>query len=158
MAFLPGAGHHLRRYPKDLWLRILEREIQRGEYQPVVMADAALASEWNLEPECTRLKVPLFDEGSLRDFIIQVSRCKKAFANDSGPGHMAVALGLDTTFVFGPGCVGDWHPYDSLKHPVLRVPVDCRSEGPRDQERFQFCTVTECPHHKCMRGIEFVSN
>lgn len=155
MAFLPGAGHHLRRYPKDLWLKILEREIQSGESQPVVMADSALAKEWSLDAECAQRKVPLFADGSLREFIIHVSRCQKAFANDSGPGHMAVALGLETTFVFGPGCVGDWHPYDSTKHPVQRVKVDCRSEGPRDQERFQFCTVNECAHHKCMRGIQF---
>ena len=30
--------------------------------------------------------------------------------------------------------------HDSLKHPVLRVSVDCRLEG---------------PHHKCMRGKSY---
>lgn len=152
-AFLPGASQYLRRYPKELFLKVIEREIARGEFQPLVLVDRAVSEEWNLREECARLKIPLFDEDTLRDFMIKMSRAQVAFGNDSGPSHMAVALGLKTTFVFGPGCVGDWHPYDKNENPVLRVAVDCRSEGPRDQERFQFCTVVECAHHKCMRGI-----
>jgi hypothetical protein len=31
--------------------------------------------------------------------------------------------------------------------------VDCRLNGPRDNERFQFCTVDECSHHKCLRCL-----
>jgi heptosyltransferase-2 len=152
--FLPGAAQHLRRYPRDLWLKLVEDVARKGEFQLLVMVDASLSAEWGLREECARLRVPLFDSGTLRDFIVLMSRAERAFANDSGPGHMAVALGLKTTFVFGPGCVGDWHPYDDAEHPVLRVAVECRLEGPRDQERFQFCVVKECAHHKCMRGIQ----
>jgi ADP-heptose:LPS heptosyltransferase len=151
--FLPGAGHHLRRYPKEQLLPVIAKVRAAGEYQPVVLADGALSREWNLREECKRIGVPLLDEGSLRDFICLVSRGRRALANDSGPGHIAVALGLRTDFVFGPGCVGDWHPYDRALHRVHRAEVPCRANGPREQEAFQFCTVDACEHHSCMRKL-----
>lgn len=151
--FLPGAGHHLRRYPKDLWLPLVRRTQQEGRYQPVVIVDQALSQELQLREECDRLNIPLLDQGTLREFICLVSGAEVALANDSGPGHIAVALGVKTSFVFGPGCVGDWHPYDRVAHPLWRVAVSCRDEGPRDREEFQYCTVNECSHHRCMRLI-----
>jgi ADP-heptose:LPS heptosyltransferase len=151
--FLPGAGHVLRRYPKDLLLPVIESTAKEGHVQPVVIADLALSEEWGLAAECRRLGVPLFDKFSLRQFTALVSRGQTALANDSGPGHIAVAAGLKTTFLFGPGCVGDWHCYDPAVHPVLRVEVPCRLQGPRDQKLFQFCTAERCDHHTCMRGI-----
>lgn len=153
MVFLPGASHHLRRYPKDLLLPMIAKVKEEGKYQPLIMCDSKLSLEWNLYEEAHPMGVPLFDRGSLREFICLVSRAQHAFANDSGPGHIAVALGLQTEFVFGPGCVGDWFPYEGGKHKVHRVEVPCRAQGPRDQERFQFCTVDQCEHHSCMRKL-----
>lgn len=153
LAFLPGAGHFLRRYPKDLLLPHVERCKYEKRYQPLLFADGPLSREWDLASESARLGVPLFDRGSLREFVCLVSRAQRALANDSGPGHIAVALGLPTDFIFGPGCVGDWHPYDSARHPIHRAEVTCRLAGPREREAFQFCTVTQCLHHSCMRDI-----
>lgn len=155
--YLPGAGHHLRRYPKDLWLARLHQT--PPSFQPVVVVDEPLAQEWNLQEECLKMRIPvLAGTGGLREFLALVGGGQRALANDSGPGHISVALGIPTEFVFGPGCVGDWHPYDRKRHPIHRVPgLDCRLQGPRDREEFQYCTVTECSHHKCMRDIRFNS-
>jgi heptosyltransferase-3 len=152
--FLPGASHYLRRYPKDLWWPEILKVKAQQKYQPVVLVDDLLGEEWNLEADCVKSGIPLVKGGSLRAFMALISRGERSLANDSGPGHISVALSLKTSFVFGPGCVGDWHCYDREAHPIYRVPsVDCRSEGPREQEQFQFCTVNSCAHHKCMRGI-----
>ncbi len=153
--FLPGAAHHLRRYPKDLWWpEVLKLRDQR-KFQPVILADEELAGEWQLEEECLKMKLPLVAGGSLRAFMALISRGQRALANDSGPGHISVALGVATSFVFGPGCAGDWHCYDPRSHPLFRVAaVDCRLCGPRDKENFQYCSVDSCDHHKCMREIQ----
>ena len=155
--FLPGAGHHLRRYPKELWLPLAESMQKRGVHQPVVVVDAALSKQWDLAAECASRDLPLCDRGTLREFLALVSLGKGALANDSGPGHMAVALGLRTSFVFGPGCVGDWHPYARTQHPLYRLEVPCRAQGPRDLPLFQFCTLDECSHHRCLRDIKIDS-
>jgi ADP-heptose:LPS heptosyltransferase len=153
MAFLPGAAHPLRRYPRDLWLPLLAKTKAEGRFEPLVMCDAALAEQWNLAEECKKLNIPLFARGPLREFITIVSRAERALANDSGPGHIAVACGLQTDFVFGPGCVGDWFPYRDTRHKVHRVDVDCRLNGPAHLEKFRFCTVDKCEHHSCLRKL-----
>lgn len=152
--FLPGARHALHRYPKDLWLPLAAKVTAQGQYQPVVLVDSALSEELNLREECARLNIPLIDRGSLREFIALVSRGERAFANDSAPSHIAVALGLKTAMVFGPGCPGDWHPYDREQNPLLYAKVSCRARGPRDREQFQFCTLEVCSHHRCMRELK----
>jgi len=152
--FLPGASQHLRRYPKDLWLGQVKSLNSGGKYQPVVIVDQELGREWGLEEECLKMRIPLVMGGTLRAFVALISKGERALANDSGPGHIAVALGVTTSFIFGPGCAGDWHCYDRQKHPIYRVAdVDCRLEGPPDREEFRFCTVKTCNHHKCMREI-----
>lgn len=151
--FLPGASHHLRRLPKELWLPLVAKCKREGVYQPLVMCDAELSQAWSLKEECAQLNVPLFDRGSLREFMGLVSTAQWAMANDSGPGHIAVALGLKCNVLFGPGCVGDWFPYDSGQHKLHRIQVTCRAEGPRHNEKFQFCTVDKCEHHTCMRKL-----
>lgn len=153
VALLPGARAETRRYPRDLWLTVLDRLCANPSLEPVVLADPEISRNWNLRQECDARGVLLRDRMSLREFLAAISVCQFALGNDSGPIHMAVALGLPTLTLFGPGCVGDWHPYSKDRHGVLRTPVDCRLEGPRDQPEFQYCTVKACSHLSCLRGI-----
>jgi ADP-heptose:LPS heptosyltransferase len=152
--FLPGAGHPLRRYPKDRLLPLAAEVLAHGRYQPVILADRPLCEEWNLPEACRSLGIPLLSGGSLREFMALVSRGERAVANDSGPAHIAVALGLRTTFLFGPGSAGEWHPYDKARHPLRRIIVPCRTAGPQDQELFRTCGNERCAHQQCMRDME----
>lgn len=153
--FLPGAAQNLRRYPKDLWWKQVVKARDARAVQPVVLVDESLAREWNLEEECLKMRIPLIPGGSLRAFMSLIAQGQRSLANDSGPGHISVALGLITSFVFGPGCAGDWHCYDRVEHPIYRVAgLSCRLNGPSDRDEFRFCTVNECSHHTCMRDID----
>lgn len=156
--FLPGARHPLHRYPKDLWLSLASELRKANRYQPVVVVDPALSREWNLREECASFGLPLIDNAKLREFISVIGRAERAFANDSAPAHIAVALGVRTGMVFGPGCPGDWHPYDRERHPLFYADVPCRARGPRDRAQFQFCTVEQCSHHRCMRELKIDLN
>lgn len=154
--FLPGASYSLKIYPKDLWIPVLRKIRDEGVYQPLVLCDRKISKEWNLPELCKDLQVPLIDSVSLRQFIALISTGNIALSNDSSPGHIAAALGVRTHFLFGPACIGDWFCYDKNQHTYHRVDVPCRSEGPRDREAFQFCTVTSCSHHSCMRKIDLL--
>jgi heptosyltransferase-2 len=72
-------------------------------------------------------------------------QCRALVANDSGAAHLAAALGVSVTAVFGP-------TDDRLSAPrsrtaavsVLTSPVWCRP-----------CMLRECPlDHACMRQID----
>ncbi|HEX7673016.1 MAG TPA: glycosyltransferase family 9 protein [Bdellovibrio sp.] len=154
--FLPGASYSLKIYPKDLWTQVVKKIRDEGEYQPLVLCDAKLSKEWHLPELCKELGVPLIDNVTLRQFISLISTGSVTLSNDSSPGHISVALGVRTHFLFGPACIGDWFCYDRRLHTYHRVDVPCRIEGPRDREQFQFCTVTSCSHHSCMRKIDLL--
>ncbi|HEY5038728.1 MAG TPA: glycosyltransferase family 9 protein, partial [bacterium] len=48
---------------------------------------------------------------------------------DSGPRHLAAAVGTPTLTVWGPELVSRWHPYSLEKHPVVLKEVPCRPCG-----------------------------
>jgi heptosyltransferase-2 len=71
-----------------------------------------------------------------------MAACRAVVTNDSGAMHLAAAVGVSVTAVFGPT---DEHATGPLgtAHTVLTHPVWCRP-----------CLLRECPlDHSCMRGI-----
>jgi len=76
-----------------------------------------------------------------------LQRCALLVSNDSGPKHLAVALGIPTVTVFGPTHPGAWQP-PSGPHATLEVPgLDCLH-----------CNQTRCPlpgdrYMRCMRDV-----
>ena len=72
-----------------------------------------------------------------------VARAKIVIANDSGPMHLAAAVGTPVVALFGPTDPGRTGP-TGVRHDVLDRYVFCSP-----------CYLKECPYgHECMRGIE----
>jgi heptosyltransferase-2 len=68
--------------------------------------------------------------------------CRTLVTNDSGAMHLAAAVGLGVTALFGPTDDRTTRPLGEA-HAVLTHPVWCRP-----------CMLRECPlDHQCMRGI-----
>ena len=67
----------------------------------------------------------------LRQLAAVLSLCTAFVANDSGPMHIAAAVGTPTIGLFGPGEENIWFPYTpafpggSSKHIALRKDVPC---------------------------------
>jgi heptosyltransferase-2 len=71
-----------------------------------------------------------------------LAACRALVSNDSGAMHLAAALGVRVTAVFGPTDERLTRPAGDT-HVVLTRPVWCRP-----------CMMRECPiDHRCMRGI-----
>jgi lipopolysaccharide heptosyltransferase II len=69
--------------------------------------------------------------------------CRALVANDSGALHLAAALGVNVTAVFGPTDERVTAPRAASQVAVLTHPVWCRP-----------CMLGECPlDHGCMRGL-----
>jgi ADP-heptose:LPS heptosyltransferase len=156
---LAGARVSTRRYPEDLWKQFAKKLRQSEPQQPLlVVADPDQARNWNLDSFCAEEGLTLLADLSLRDLLAVIACCDTAIGNDSGLIHAAAALGLKTLSLFGAGCFEDFKPAavpgsNQAINRSLRVHVDCRLQGPRDRETFQYCTLLECSHHTCMRSI-----
>ncbi len=74
--------------------------------------------------------------------------------NDSGPKHLAAAVGTRTLSIFGPEDPYEWHPYPNDEHPYLFLPdLECRTEVSPNGRRW--CGLAQCTieKHRCMTGI-----
>ena len=72
-----------------------------------------------------------------------LARCRLMVSTDSGPRHMAAALGLPVVTLLGP-TLPAWIENPSVQGCMLRTDLDCLGCGQRD-----------CPlgHHRCMRDL-----
>jgi heptosyltransferase-2 len=71
-----------------------------------------------------------------------LTHCRALVTNDSGAMHVAAAVGVPVTAVFGPTDESATRPIGDA-HRVITHPVWCRP-----------CMLRECPiDHRCMRRI-----
>jgi heptosyltransferase-2 len=84
----------------------------------------------------------LAGETSLREFMALLARCHLVVANDSGPLHVAGALGLPLLALYGPTDERGSAPQGERVR-VVKHEVECRP-----------CHLSECPiDSRCMKGI-----
>ncbi len=77
---------------------------------------------------------------SLRQMSGLIKNCGFILANDSGPMHMAAALGIPTLGIFGPTDPAKHGPYSPNSGYVLKDDLFCI-----------ICNYLECPYnHECM--------
>jgi heptosyltransferase II len=83
---------------------------------------------------------------SLRELMSLLSVCRVLLTNDTGPMHVAAALGTPVVVVYGstsPELTGPGLPGDA-RHVCLRVPTPCAP-----------CFLRVCPiDFRCMQGIQ----
>jgi lipopolysaccharide heptosyltransferase II len=83
---------------------------------------------------------PFAERGAL------LRRCALYVGNDSGPTHLAVAVGCPVVAIFGPTDVGLYGPYHAHARTV-RLPLPC-------SPCFVHGHFPPCPNnHACMRGL-----
>ena len=84
----------------------------------------------------------LAGDTSLRKFMALLARCHLVVANDSGPLHVAGALGLPLLALYGPTDERGSAPQGERVR-VVKHEVECRP-----------CHLSECPiDSRCMKGI-----
>ena len=89
---------------------------------------------------------PLMTTGqtSLTELMALLEKCSLVISNDSGPVHIAAAVGTPTITIFGPSDEIKYRPYGK-NNLVVKSNLACRP-----------CGKHECPlkHHKCMVDIK----
>ncbi len=84
----------------------------------------------------------LCGETSLADLVGVLARLRLLVTNDSGPMHVAAALGTPVVALFGPTDWRETAPFGDGHH-LLREDVHCAP-----------CKLRECPiDHRCMRRL-----
>lgn len=148
VGFAAGAAYgHAKRWPPARVAEVIARlaELRRATCVLVGAAgdrDAAREIESSLPPGVR--VVDLVGRTDLRLLAGVVSLCDAFVSNDSGAMHLAAALGVPVTAIFGP--TDDRvtaPPVGAAGNVVLVHDVFCRP-----------CMLRDCPiDHRCMKGI-----
>ncbi len=119
--------------------------------------DLLLAQKVSSEKERLRIRAQISGarDLALRDLAAMLADASVFVGNDSGPKHMAVAVGCPTVTIFGPEDPFEWHPYDREEHPILYIEsLACRKDAAPGMP--PWCGVHLCVEekHRCMKMIE----
>ena len=91
----------------------------------------------------------------VRRLACALSAVRCYVGNDSGPKHLAVAVGVPTFTFFGPEDPGEWHPYPRAAHPVFFRPgLDCRREDNGRWCGLEECNLQGAARHRCMEELD----
>jgi heptosyltransferase-2 len=147
IGFAPGAAYgHAKRWPPDRVAKAIEAVADRG-FVPVLVGaagdrDTRRAIESSLL-RATRM-IDLIGRTDLSTFVGVTARCAAFVSNDSGAMHVAAALGVPLTAIFGPTNERVTAPAGPGPRTVICRDVFCRP-----------CMLRECPiDHRCMKRID----
>lgn len=137
-----------KRWPMERFAAVA-REIS-SEIPAAVWLAFGGETDWELnETLAKQAAVPIANlagKTSLRQLMVLLKSCRLLLTNDSGPMHVAAALGVPVIAPFGstsPELTGPGLPGDS-RHQVLRCQVSCSP-----------CFLRTCPiDFRCMTGIQ----
>jgi ADP-heptose:LPS heptosyltransferase len=140
-----GASIVLRRLPPQEGARLVNSFAHSAE--PLLLFEPEDTREYNTElraflTEPVRARLQIW-HGGLRDFIVVASRAKQIFAMDSGPAHIAAALGVPTVVFFGP----NRPEYSAPLAPLVSV-AEVKELGCRPCQNF----CTNAIHQSCLLG------
>lgn len=89
---------------------------------------------------------------SLDDMVAQLARCDVFLGNDSGPAHIAAAVGVDTVTIFGPQVATWYRPYGEHHRVVQIDDVPCRPCFDRCTQPENFC-ITQISVPRVLREV-----
>jgi heptosyltransferase-3 len=107
--FIGGRKRHGKRWPASNFTHLVENLTARGVRIILFLGpeERSLRGHFNRQ---LRARVPVIFEPSLRKFAAIVSRCKLFLTCDSGPMHLACALGVRTIAIFQNNDFHRWGP------------------------------------------------
>ncbi|ODS34155.1 MAG: heptosyl transferase I [Candidatus Scalindua rubra] len=137
----PGGNYESQRWPIERFAAISDYLVARYSTNVILFGgrdERHLISEF----KDYAVKTPIILEDlNLREFISVLSRCNLFLCNNSGPLHIATALGIPTVSTMGPTVPFHWWPRGK-NHVVLRKDLDCSP-----------CKKGICETHECMKLI-----
>jgi Glycosyltransferase family 9 (heptosyltransferase) len=124
LALHPGSGGSAKRWSREGFLRIAERWRERMQDVLVILgsAEAAEAGWWR------RQGLSTFDDLDLVNLCVLLDESALYLGNDSGPSHLAGALGAHGVALFGPTDPALWRPLSRRISAIRLAPWNACGE------------------------------
>ena len=134
---LPGANWPTKRWPVENYQALVDPIRQRFGLRCIVAGGPDTLSLANSIPSALNLA----GKTNLPQLVALLERSSLVIANDSGPMHIAAALGKPLVTIFGPTNPIRTGPY-ARPESVVRVDIPCSP-----------CYSRHCSHTSCLRWL-----
>jgi len=144
VALCPGSiNSRAKRWPTERYAALADRLINELGAQVILVGSNAEA-EVSLEVsnQMRNQSLTLTGRTDLAELVATLSLVDLLVTNDTGPAHIASALGRPTLVIFGPTNPLTTRPFSPFAE-IVREPPDCAP-----------CMLRDCPiDHRCMTAI-----
>ena len=149
VAIHPGAGAAVKQWPPMAWAQVADRLTDALGARILLTGGA---SERPLtDAIAAKIRGPVLNaagQTTLDQLAALLARCQWVLGSDSGPLHLAVAVGTPTVHLYGPVSADKFGPWgDPACHVVLQTPWPC---APCDRLDWPAAAL---PAHACMAAI-----
>lgn len=132
-----------KRWPADHFALLSEKFQKQLDAQVILLGSAAecsISAEVSVQSDPP--PVDLTGKTTIAEVTAILSVCDLLIANDTGPAHIAAALGTRTLVLFGPTNPETTRPWNA--EIIRREDVDCSP-----------CMLRDCPiDHRCLEWIQ----
>lgn len=144
IGILPSGGWNSKRCPKEKWVEIIKVLNEKLNSEFLILWGTEDKPDADYIAINTNGVTKLAPETSLLQMAGLMSKCDLIISNDSGPMHLAAALGIPTLGLFGPTDPKKHGPYSDNSDYVIKSDLHCI-----------ICNRLECPYNKeCFRLLD----
>ena len=139
-----GARPPVRRWPAEYFAQVADYCAQRFNAQLIVTGGHDERSTvQEVVQRMSHTPLDVVGKTSLGGLAALLSELDLFISNDTGPAHIANAVGTPSVTIFGPVDPRRWAALDATVHPIVRHPVACSP-----------CSYWQCPiDHRCLRWL-----
>ncbi|MBN2594882.1 MAG: glycosyltransferase family 9 protein [Sedimentisphaerales bacterium] len=123
---ISGSAHRDKCWPSERFAQIADKI--SSQYNLSIVATGSASESSIVEKIKEKAKVPIANlagKTSLSELVALLKRAKLAVSNDTGPGHIAAAVGVPLVLMFGRSNPVRLEPY-KRKHCVMAIEPDSR--------------------------------
>jgi lipopolysaccharide heptosyltransferase I len=145
VAVLLGSRWESKNWFVDGYIQLVQRMTTTPDLQVALIGDRSQAADAQKISENVKMKdiINLVGKTSLSELTAVLKLAAAAIGPDSGPGHLAAAVGTPYVALFGPTSPKRTAPY-GCEHLVVQADLNCIP-----------CYKKQCPEHtkRCMQTI-----
>lgn len=140
----PGANWLLKRWPVENYARVAEEILKKFRYKVII---SGAERDLELAREISRLmsSPPIIACGktNLKQLGALLKKASLVVTNDTGPLHIALAVGTKVLTLFGPTSSRISGPYGPGRYITIQKDVGCQIP----------CYHLKCQDNRCMKAI-----
>jgi heptosyltransferase-2 len=143
VALCPGSiNSRAKRWPAERFAMLADSLIEAGVQAVLIGSAGELEVSNQMVEQMQHQPIVLTGSTTLSEAVEVLANTDLLITNDTGPAHIAAALGRPTLVIFGPTNPLTTQPFSSNAE-VVRHPPDCAP-----------CMLRDCPiDHRCMTAI-----